>query len=66
MRLSGEAREDHGDVIAGVLVAGAGNHHAVAVDLAAVFRRAKRQGHFCPRREGRGTSKFDSVPMEDN
>jgi len=36
--LFGDGCEDHGDVIAGVLVAGAGDYDSIAVDLRAIVR----------------------------
>ena len=56
-----EAGENHGDVIAGVLAAGAGDDDAVAVDGAVTSRGLKGQSHFCPGRERGGTAEFDSA-----
>ena len=39
LRLFGNVREHHRNMIAGVLVARAGNHHAGAMDLAVIARR---------------------------
>jgi hypothetical protein len=65
-RLLGKARENHRDVIAGMLVAGAGNHDAVAIDAAIVGGRLQREGHFRPRRERSGTAEFDAAFVDDD
>ena len=62
----GEAGENHGDVIAGVFVAGAGDHDAVAIDLAVVSRGLQRDGHFRPGRKRRGAAELDSVFVDDD
>src|SRR5215469_11970231 len=62
----GHARKDHGDMIAGVLAARAGNDHARAMNLAPVPGGLERHGHFGPCRERVSTAKFDSVFMKDN
>ena len=48
LRLFGEAGEDHGDVISGVLVSGAGNDDSVAVQFARALRRLQGESHFGP------------------
>ena len=66
LRLLGEAGEDHGDVVAGVLVAGAGNHHAVAIDAAVIGRRLQRYGHLRPRRKRSGAAELNAAFVDDD
>ena len=61
----GQAGEDHGDELTGMLVASAGNHDPIAVHFATISRGLKGHGHFGPGRKRRGASKFDSVSVND-
>ena len=53
-------------MIAGVLVAGAGDDNPRAVDLAAVARRLQGHGHLRPLGEGRGAAKLYAVFVDDH
>jgi hypothetical protein len=64
--LFGEAGENHGDVIAGVLIAGAGDDDAVAIDATVAGGRLHREGHFRPRRKCRGAAEFNAVFVDDD
>ena len=64
--LFGEAGENHGDMIAGVLVASAGNHDTGAVNPVVIARRLQGERHFRPRRKCRGAAKFDAVFVDDD
>jgi len=66
LRLFGEARENHGDVIAGVFVAGAGNHDAGAIHATIVGWRLQRNCHFRPRRKRSGAAEFNAVFVDDD
>ena len=66
LRLFGEAGENHGDVIAGVFVAGAGYDDAVALDFAVVAPRLQFEGHLRPGGEGHGAAKFNAALVEDH
>ena len=66
LRLFGEPGENHGDVVAGMLVPRAGNHHARAIDLSVTPRRLQRQSHLCPRRKAGHTSKLNAILVNDN
>ena len=66
LRLFGEAGENHGDMIAGMLVAGAGDHNAIAIHAAIVGGRLQRESHLGPRRERSGAAKFNSVFVNDD
>lgn len=49
-----------------MLIAGAGDDDAVAVEAAVIAGRLEREGHFRPRSKGSGTAKFDAVFVEDD
>ena len=66
LALFGQAREDHRNMIAGVLVAGAGNHHAGTLKPVVVAWRLQRHGHFRPGIERRGAAKFDAASVYHN
>ena len=66
LRVLGEARKNHGDMIARVFIAGAGNYNAGAMEPAADTRRLQSHRHLRPCREGRGTAKFDTILMDDD
>ena len=66
LRLFGHAGEDHGDVIAEVLAAGARDDDAGAIDAAVVGRRLQRDGHFRPRRKRGGAAELNAVLMNHN
>ena len=66
LRISGQARENHRDVVAGVFVAGAGDDDAGTIQLAAVARRLQGNGHFGPFMERRRAAKFDAVFVDDH
>jgi hypothetical protein len=60
LRLPGETREEHGNTIAQMLVAGAIDHHAGAMQFAPA-RRQQRHRHFSPGSEGSRAAKFDAA-----
>ena len=66
LRLLGHRGEDHGDVIARMPVARAGNHDSGTPDLAVIPRGFQRQGHLRPRGKRLGTSKFNAAFVEDD
>src|ERR1051325_11560772 len=55
-----ESGEDHGNMIAGVFISGAGNDDTGAVELAAIGCQ-QRQCHFSPGRKGSWTTEFDTA-----
>src|SRR3954468_16409946 len=65
-RVLAEPGKYEGNVVTGVPVAGAGNHHAIAVQLSCVRRRLQSKCDFCPGRERRGASKFKPVFVDDD
>ncbi len=66
LRLVGNVREDHGDAVAGVLVAGAGDDNAAALEFVAVLRRLQRHGHFRPFVERRRAAEFNAAFVDGN
>ena len=66
LRLFGEAGENHGDMIAGMLVAGAGDDNAIAIHAAIVGGRLQRKSHLGPRRERSRAAKFNAVFVNDD
>ena len=66
LALPGQAREDHGNVIAGMLIAGAGDDDARALDAAVVARGIQFHGHFGPGAERRWAAKFDAAFVNDD
>lgn len=64
--LFGEAGENHGDMITGVFVAGAGDDHAVAIHFAVILGRLQSKSHFRPRRKRRGAAELDAAFVDDN
>ena len=65
LRLLGHRSEDHGNVIARVLVAFAGNHHAGTVDLLAFGRSLEGDRHLCPFGKWRQAAEFDAIFVND-
>ena len=61
LRLLGQAGENHGNMIAGMLIAGAGNDDPITMDSTFFTRRLQHQCHLRPGRKGRGTAKFDAI-----
>src|SRR5262249_27129701 len=62
----GQAGENHRNVKARVLAAGAGNNHAVAVNSPVVTGRLQSQSHFRPGRKRSSAAKFYAVLMKDD
>ena len=66
LHLFREAGENHRDMVARMLAAGAGDDDPRAVDLAAITRRLQGHRHLRPLGEGRRTAKLDAILVNDH
>ena len=63
--LAGHIGKDHGDMVAGMFIAGAADDHSVAIHAAIAARGLQGEGHFSPGSEGGRTAEFNSAAMDN-